>query len=282
MNAPRALRRALFPALVLAALVASCGEEAPLSIDWGTTTPVSGTVVGDVVEVTAGPAGGRFVLTTIVDPPVGGTGYAVTGDVRYEDVTGQGFLEMWSFFEGDGAYFSRTLDTAGPLAALSGSSPPRAFALPFLLEGAPAAPEALEIAVVLPGAGTVAVGPLTLGPLDGVTSTTGVWWTDSTGGLIGGIGGSVVGVLAALGVWLVARGRRRDAVLGAMWVGLGAGIVTFAVGLYAVVDGQGYGVYYPLLLLGGLLALVCGLGYPVIRRRYEAVELRRMHALDAA
>ncbi len=80
----------------------------------------------------------------------------------------------------------------------------------------------------------------------------------------------------------MARGRSRDAVLGAMWAGLGAGIVTFAVGLYAVVDGQGYGVYYPLLLLGGLLALLCGSGYPVIRRRYEAVELRRMHALDAA
>jgi len=51
-------------------------------------------------------------------------------------------------------------------------------------------------------------------------------------------------------------------------------------GLVALGLGQPYAVYYPLLLFGGILTVVCGGLLPVIRRRYAEIELRRMTAMD--
>jgi hypothetical protein len=53
-------------------------------------------------------------------------------------------------------------------------------------------------------------------------------------------------------------------------------------GLVALMLGQPYGVYYPLLLGGIITAAVCGGNYPVLRRRYDQIELRKMSAMDAA
>jgi uncharacterized membrane protein HdeD (DUF308 family) len=61
---------------------------------------------------------------------------------------------------------------------------------------------------------------------------------------------------------------------------IGAGVVTFVAGAVAWTRGQPYAVYYPLLLVGGISAVVFTTTLPALRKRYEARELRRMRALD--
>jgi hypothetical protein len=53
------------------------------------------------------------------------------------------------------------------------------------------------------------------------------------------------------------------------------------VGLIALIVGQPYAVYYPLLLGGIILTVVCGGNLPVLLRRYRQDELRKMAAMDA-
>ena len=60
-----------------------------------------------------------------------------------------------------------------------------------------------------------------------------------------------------------------------------AGVVCLVLGIVALVLGQPYAVYYPLLLIGVLAAVLGGVGIPVSRQRFAEAELRRMQALDA-
>ncbi len=106
------------------------------------------------------------------------------------------------------------------------------------------------------------------------------WWGDRQGGIIGAIAGVVVGGLGALQGVLTSRGRAKETVMALTTVVLVAGILTLGLGIIAVVQGQPYGVYYPLLLAGGLGALLTGCMLPVIKRRYAEVEMRRISAMD--
>ena len=194
------MRRVLLSCLMVVvvawpAAAASAAEE----IDWTVTVPSSGTVIGDEVRI-EGP--GTHRLLTIVDPGIEGDDYLIEGTVRYEGVEPAGYLEMWSFFADGGAYFSRTLAEDGPSAALVGASPRRTFEVPFVLNGS-AGPERIEFGVVLPDAGTVWVGPLTLGQVASSTA----WWSErraaqigATLGVLAGLSGAVIGMLG---------GRRR-------------------------------------------------------------------------
>jgi hypothetical protein len=204
-------------------------------------------------------------------------GYVVTGEVRYEGVQGQGFLEMWSVFAGGGRYFSRTMDPSGPMGILTGSSDWRAFALPFYLNGV-APPERLEINVVLPGTGTVSVRNLRLGGLETIPHAG--WWSDRTAGLVGGIAGGVIGIFGALTGWLVSRRRARNFTLAAMAIAAGFGVILLAAGAVALATSQPYGTWFPLLLTGSILAVVFGVNRPKAQRAYAEAELRRMQARD--
>ena len=93
--------------------------------------------------------------------------------------------------------------------------------------------------------------------------------------------GSALGILGALIGWLGSSGRAKGFVLrtlrGLGWLGVGS----LGAGGLALVVGQSYAVYYPLLLIGVISA---ALGFSLSRsmyRRYEELELRRMQALDA-
>lgn len=248
-------------------------------IDWSETPPASGRVVGDTVVVRAGSAGGVFPLTTVDDPPAYSGAYALVGQIRYSDVTGRAYIEMWSVFPDGSRYFSRTLDDEGPLAAMTGTSGWREFELPFAF-GDAAPPERVEIGVVLPSAGEIRLRPLQVVAV-GPESSTG-WWSDRTAGLIGGIAGSVLGLLGATIGLLVSRRRARGLVVGTT-IGfglLGAGLVV--AGAVAVAVSQPYAVWYPLLLLGGLLVVMSFALRIVARRAYTDAELRRMRALNQA
>lgn len=263
--------------VALVALGASCAKagDADIEVDWTRTTPASGRVVDGAVEVDGG-SGGEFVLVELQDPPVGGDGFEITGQVRYEGVVGTGYLQMWSTFADGGRYFSRTLADTGPLAAISGDSDWREFSLPFYLNGAEP-PERLEVGVVLPGAGTVRVSSLSLGAIGGGNAG---WWSDRAAGFIGAIGGSAMGILGAAVGALSSRGRARRFVLSVSVGAAALGVVLIAVCGLALAQGQPRAVTFTLGLSGGLLAVIFGSLIPRLRRIYAQAELRRMRALD--
>ena len=98
---------------------------------------------------------------------------------------------------------------------------------------------------------------------------------------MGAVGGSVLGVVGGMIGTLCALGRWRYFVLGLMRTITVLGLATLLLGLWAATHEQPYGVYYPLLLGGGLAALIFGSLLPVVRRRYAESELRRMAAINA-
>src|SRR6266481_2517243 len=66
-----------------------------------------------------GPGAMSATVLTIMQRKITTDFYAVIGEVRYDNVEGDGFLEMWSHFGETAAYFSRTLGVAGPMAKLT-------------------------------------------------------------------------------------------------------------------------------------------------------------------
>lgn len=275
----RAFRSLTLAAAVPAVFAASArAAEAPVKVDWNQTAPLSGRVVDGTVEVASSGTGGTFPLVAIDDPVIASDEYALAGRIRYRGVAGVGFLEMWSVFPDGGRYFSRTLANDGPQARISGDSGWRDFELPFFLQ-ASERPVRLEIGLVLPGAGRVWIGPLEL-TSPGATSS--AWWSDRTGGLIGGIAGSLIGITGAILGVLVAKGRGRRAVLATMAALAIAGGGLLVAGLLALALSQPYAVYFPLILGGIILLAVFGPGSRRTRRAYENVELRKMRAMDTA
>jgi hypothetical protein len=130
-----------------------------------------------------GPGAMSATVLTIVQPKITTDFYAVTGEVRYDNVEGDGFLEMWSHFGETAAYFSRTLGVAGPMAKLTGTSDWRAFTLPFNAKGASSRPSKLLVNVQLPGKGRVFLRNLKFvqsTSFDGAATQTGAWWSDRT------------------------------------------------------------------------------------------------------
>lgn len=267
------MRRILLSLSTFVLLVAIATPALAETIDWSETEPESGTVVGTEVEV-QGP--GTFVLLTIDSPEISGDRYQVTGSVRYQDVAGNAYLEMWSFFEDGGAFFSRTLAEEGPQGVLTGSNPGRDFELPFSLNGA-AGPTRLEVNVVLPATGTVWVGPLTI---NGV-SDTGSWWSEQSASVIGASLGIAAGLSGALIGMLSGRRRAQRVVMGLMMGGIVIGGVCLIAGGVALLVSQPRHVWFPLLLIGAILVVVNGALLPTTRRSYAAAELHRMRALDA-
>jgi len=100
--------------------------------------------------------------------------------------------------------------------------------------------------------------------------------------LIGGIGGAFLGVVGALIGVLGGTGRAKRLAIGLLLGLTVLGVVALAVGVVALVGGQPYAVYYPLLLGGGIAAGVSLGVLPCTRKRYEGLELRRMAAKDIA
>ncbi len=262
-----------------------------LTIDWSRTA-----TTGGVVLPGAGPDGTAalqlraagptsFHLVTIERPPVTGPTYAVTGQVRYQGVEGQGYLEMWTVFPDGGRFFTRTLASQGPLAALHGESAWRSFELSFDLSGASQVPSRLEINLVLPARGTVWLGPLHLqrssAPAAPTVTVQGGWWSERFGTLVGAILGSVVGVVGGIIGALGGRGKARRLVLTLLVGMIAVGGCLVLIAAAAASSSQPRHVWYPILLIGGGSAVIALVILPAMRRRYAADELRRIEAVDA-
>ncbi len=98
----------------------------------------------------------------------------------------------------------------------------------------------------------------------------------------GGIGGATLGILAGVlgsaSGYLAPRGKGRSFILGAFTTLFVIGVLHLLVGLYAVISGQPYGIWYSLILIGVIMSAVMGGLLPVIRKRYAEAEARRMNA----
>ena len=271
------------------------GEEIVRRIDWQELAAANALKSGTVVGAEEGARGRslRLVhegigavtlpLLTIERPGIRTERYGLRGRVRYERVAAGGYLEMWSYLP-EGAFFSRSLDQSGPMRRLEGSSEWRPFVLPFVNRAGGSSPQKLTFNLILAGAGSVEIGPVELvqftadeNPFGGSSA----WWSGQHAGILGAIGGSALGILGAVVGWLGSAGRAKGFVLntlqGIAWVGIGI----LLLGAVAFLGGQPYGVYYPLVLLGGISATL-GFFLPrSLSKRYEDLELRRMQAFDA-
>ena len=275
----------------IALLLATQGVAAQeLTIDWSQTPVHDG-----VVRAGEGPGGApalelratasgptSFHLVTIDHPQIAGPRYVVSGEVRYQGVEGQGYLEMWTVFPDGQRFFSRTLAAQGPVAALHGESNWRRFDLPFDMSGASQAPSQLEINLVLPGVGVVWLGPIRLQRAVAPTDVaSGAWWSARSGTLLGAMLGSLVGIVGAMVGVLGGRGRARRLVLGLLGGMMTVGACLALLGVAAALSAQPRHVWYPLLVIGGVSGLIGLVILPAMRRRFAADELRRIDALDA-
>jgi len=234
----------------------------------------------------------QLQLLKIPKPPISKKLYAITGEVRYDGIRGDGYLEMWNFFPPlqsgmpEGQYFSRTLGVGGEMGKLSGTSDWRAFMLPFDSTGGSGSPRRLEINIFLPAQGTVFLGPVKLVEYTSSLASMGIassnaWWSDRAAGMVGGIGGGVIGCLGGLLGWLAWKGQARRFVVAASWLLIGLGVALGLAAVVALSEKQRYAVWFPLVLGGVLLLGIIPFRLRKFLKHYKDLELRRMMAIDA-
>jgi hypothetical protein len=247
-------------------------------------------------------AGLQVALLTIEKPKISNTFYVVQGEVRYEAVQGDGFLEMWNYFPPakpgapEGEYFSRTLGESGEMGKIRGTSDWRPFQLPFNSAGAVAAPIRLQINLHLPGRGTVYIGPLRLVEYSEANSapaghpgydwffgsTSHPWWSNSAsiwGGNLGTLWMLCFGLLIGL---LAYKGKGRGLVLALLKLHVGVGILCGAAAATALTQHQPFSVWFPLSLFGFLLIVINSALLFSMDKWYRELELRRMQSLDVS
>jgi len=208
--------------------------------------------------------------------------FAVAGEYRADGVpAGSGaYLELRVFY-GDQYYFSKQTRRDGSVGGLETVEDWQTFALMFN-PSAGGAPDRLELHATLPAGGSVHIREVEVRTGAAAFARPGAWWSHRQAGWVGGAMGGVFGVIGCVIGLLAWRRADRRIVFGtlAAWIGLSA--IGLVAGLVALVIGQPYAVYYPLLLLGGIGTGVPAWYWFVYSKRYEADELRRVSALDAA
>lgn len=206
------MKLALFLLLAAAATAAAVplppGAALVRTIEWKTETLPPGAVA----QPAGGPDGAGFVTVSVAGispaasplwtanaPGIHAKCYALLGKVRYRDVAGAGYFNLWNEFGGQeptsprNSYFSRTLAETGPLAKLTGSSDWRPLMIPFDASQAKAPPTRLELGLVLAGKGTVDVSDLQLVEF----ADAGAMW-----GALGTAGGGGGGWPALVHLWV--------------------------------------------------------------------------------
>ncbi len=190
-------------------------------------------------------------------------------------------LVAWHHFGAD-AYFTRGLLETGPMRNLAGDQGWRRFELPFDASMAAVPLDRIELFAVLPGEGVVEVRGVAFEPLAASAAVaTNAWWSPRTGGWIGAIFGSSVGLMGGLlGVlmWLKAG---RGPVLTVLAIMVTACFGSLLTGLIALANAQPYAVWYPLVLIGIIGTAVPLANYIPIRRRLEQMEMQKLRAMDA-
>lgn len=238
------------------------------------TEASSGLVCLRVVHSASGAV--TLPLAVLDAPKITRSEYALEGEVRYEGVEGEGYLETWNYFGETERYFSRTLSPAGLMGVLSGTSGWRPFRLPFFTNNNTKHPSKIEFNLVLPGRGTVYLRGIRL-----VESK--AWWSEQQSGWLGAIMGclgGLFGIMGSISGALAAKGKGRGVAFGTLYSMAGTGGLLLMLGLCSVTLEQPYHVYCPLLLGGGLFLILGLVLIPQLKRTFEQVEIRKMKSMD--
>lgn len=126
-------------------------------------------VAGDPPSIRVKHEGGSGLtvqLAELNEPGIESGAWAIRGNVRYENVVGTSYFEMWSYFADGSYFFSRTMVDGGPQGWIAGSSSWRRFEVPFDATDRHDTPVRITLNLVMKGVGTVEVGPLELVQLD--------------------------------------------------------------------------------------------------------------------
>lgn len=231
----------------------------------------------------------RHVLIEVHDPGITSSVYALKGNIRYDNVQGDGFLQMDNHFGESGTFFTKGIAPAGPLGKISGNSEWRPFVLPFYAtngeqpDGSARVPERLTLSLFLPGAGSVSISGVELYQYasgEDPMRSAGQWIDARSAGLIGGIGGALIGLWGAIIGVIASRGKARAFVFISVNVLLSLGLVSLVAGAVAYFSDQPYAVYFPLLLIGIILVAVIGKMRGSLLAQYEQLELKRMQSMD--
>lgn len=99
------------------------------------------------------------------------------------------------------------------------------------------------------------------------------WIPGTALGVLGGVYGTAVGLLAP-------RGKARGAIMAMHWTFVAISAVLLVAGVVALVQGQPYGVWYGLGLAGLIGVIVFGANTITVIRAYEMAERRKMAAQD--
>jgi hypothetical protein len=251
----------------------------------GEVIPVDGPHANVLEIAHSGPGPADFQLVEITEPGITELQYAVSGQVRYENVTGTSYLEMLNYLPDGRWFFTRGLAEVGPMQYLTGSSTWRDFRLPGSLGEDPNVPRPnrLVINLHLDGPGTVYLSDLRVAndSAEWYRGRAGAWWGDSMGGLVGGLVGTLLGLMGATIGMLMGVGRGRRLVTALLVVIVAIGSLSLLAGIAALALRQPYAVYYPLLLTGVIATVLGACGFPLVKQRFHTAELRRMQALDA-
>ena len=123
------------------------------------------------------------------------------------------------------------------------------------------------------------LSPDTLTTLADVASP---WWSDRTSGMIGGLAGGALGIWGALfGVTagiMVPKGKGRIAVRILMYPMLLLAIASLVVATIALTKDQPRGVWYPLMLLGGIVVFQLAWLIPFLELTLRRVERKKLEA----
>ena len=100
------------------------------------------------------------------------------------------------------------------------------------------------------------------------------------GGVVGIFGGTI-GCFGGLLGCLAGFGKARKFVLTTTKIFIALGMCLTLTGIAAILFRQPFFVWYVFLLPGVLLTLIFSLNFPMIQRRYDDLEIRRMASIDA-
>lgn len=110
------------------------------------------------------------------------------------------------------------------------------------------------------------------------------WWTENAaawfGAIGGGAGGSLCGVLGMLIGILVPRGVGRRVIVPLCVLFAGLGAIALVASFVALLSGQPYHVWFPLLMTGLVVTIVMSFMVALAIIGYRRVEERRMQAED--
>jgi len=233
----------------------------------------------------------RIQLLKIEQPGIRQRQYRLDGLIRYENIPEPGFLEMWSHFEEQGSYFTRTLGEFGSMGKIQGSSDWRRVKLPFrITEKSFPAPEKLEVNLVLPEGGQVQFANFELiegsmGVFEGWPKASHgfSWKSPGVPGAVVGIFGAFFGVLGGFYGWSRESGRGWIIMKHFPLICYECGAFSLCLAGYAIATGRTWEMTYS-FGLGGILLISVVRGnewyYRRLRGSAADAEVRKMRALD--